>query len=471
MAAAKAAQSLTKQAAFCGRRVTRLNAYFPRYTACSFGSSSASSSKDASAAAASAGLSRRAAHNLKPLSSYFPQFAQAMERPWTVDDPDGCIVMVVAENRLMTDTFLERLHRCAPAAKLDMYYGHFRGSVQLRESLARFMSRHITRTAVSAEDLACGNGCGTVIDNLFHCLCDDGDAVLLPAPYYPTFINDLEAKCGLVPVPVPGKADNGFFPTPADLETAAAESAKGGHAPKALLLTNPTNPLGTVIDEAAYKAAIDWAVKRGMHVVSDEIYAASVFGSSTDMPKFVSAWDIAADYDDVSRERVHIVYGMAKDFGVSGLRIGLLATTNKTLLEAHMNIGYFTMIPNNTQANVAEILSDEAWVDKFLADNRAALKSSYDKLTTALDEVGVKYLPGGAAMFLWIDLRAALPPNPTWEDERALFHRMHEEAGVLLTPGRDCCASEPGYFRCCWAASPPEAHATAARRIASVLGQ
>ena len=41
--------------------------------------------------------------------------------------------------------------------------------------------------------------------------------------------------------------------------------------------------------------------------------------------------------------------------------------------------------------------------------------------------------------------------------------------GVLLTPGNDCVASEPGFFRACWAASPPEGHATAVERLASLM--
>lgn len=411
-------------------------------------------------------LSRRAQRNLQPLSSYFPQFEQAMQRPWTPSDPDGCIVMVVAENRLASDMFLERLHRCQPADKGDLYYSNFRGTPRFRESIAHFMSRCVVSKAnpIAADNLAVGNGCGTVLDNLFYSLCDAGDSVLIPAPLYPTFTNDLEAKCELKPVIVRTKAERGYFPTPAELDEAAASAPS---APRALLLTNPTNPLGTVFAPGAYAEAIRWAVKRGMHAVSDEIYACSIFGDS--MPEFVSGWDVAAELNtDAERELVHVVYGLAKDFGVSGLRVGMLASRNQTLLKMHSNVGYFSMIPNPIQAACAEILSDDAWVDSFLNFNRAELRRSYDVLTAALDGQGVTYMPGGASMFLWLDLREALSAAPTWEEERALFHRMHGH-GILLTPGRDCFAEEPGFFRACWAASSPEAHATAAERIASVV--
>jgi len=204
-------------------------------------------------------------------------------------------------------------------------------------------------------------------------------------------------------------------------------------------------------------------------VVADEIYACSVFGGG--QPNFVSAWDLAVSLDPAAQQRVHLVYGLAKDFGVSGLRVGVLASRNQDLLQAHANIGYFAMIPNPVQAAVAEMLLDDAWVDSYLRHNLAELRRSYDLLTSALDAQGVRYLPGGASMFLWLDLRPGLQgasPEPSWEDERRLFHELHER-GVLLTPGRDCFAAEPGFFRACWAASPPEAHATAAERIAGTF--
>ena len=479
-------------------------------------------------------LSRRSMAAMKPLSSYFPAFARAMERPWSAADPGGNVVMVVAENRLLSESFLERLQRCSPPATEALYYSDFRGTLPLRDALARFMSRHITDAPVDATQLALSNGVGTTLDHLFHCLCDEADGVMLPAPLYPTFLNDLTVRCRLRPTIVPTDAAHDYFPTVRQLETAAQAAAEGrwGRFPRVLLLTNPSNPLGTVIDPAAYTDAIRWvrpcpppapallpprppnlshsrsaaersaprpqAVERGMHVVSDEIYACSIFGD--DLPPFVSGWDVADQLASAGvtrssvsdpegkwgrglmpsqkdgqghatadpRQQVHVVYGLAKDFGVSGLRIGALASRHEELLAAHSNLGYLAMVPGPVQAAVAEILEDEAWVDEFLRQNNAALRASYGRLTAALDAAGVPYLPGGASMFLWVDLRRALPADPSWSDERELFDSMCE-AGIVLTPGKDCEASEPGFFRACWAASPPEAHETAVHRIASFL--
>lgn len=87
-------------------------------------------------------------------------------------------------------------------------------------------------------------------------------------------------------------SDRDYFPSAAQLEAAAVAAAARGTTPRALLLTNPTNPFGTVIEPTQYAEAVDWAVDRGIHVVSDEIYACSIFGDPgpESMPEFVSAW-------------------------------------------------------------------------------------------------------------------------------------------------------------------------------------
>jgi 1-aminocyclopropane-1-carboxylate synthase len=462
-------------------------------------------------------LSQRSLRAMKPLSSYFPIAAAALERPWTPSDPRGNIVMVIAENRLMSERFMARWRECGPPSRAALFYSDFRGTSGLRSAVASCMSRHVTRThAIAPEQVALGNGCGSVLDTLFHVLCDEGDACLLPAPLYPTFCNDLESRANVEVQVVPTLQENGFFPTVNALERASASAAARGHPPKVLLLTNPTNPLGTVWPADSMRGAIEWATAQGLHVVSDEIYAASVFGEGC--APFESAWDIAAAHlsDDDARRRVHVVYGLAKDFGVSGFRAvsgrclnrlprphgaqssarpeqlglessddptraashsrqGAVATRHEGIIKAWENLGYMTTIPGVVQEGLAEMLNDEGWVDSFLHDNRAALRASFNTLAAALDEERVPRDGGGAAMFAWLDLRGALPESPTWEDERRFFERMHgpdpetQGGGVLLTPGGDCFASEPGFFRACWAATPPEAHAEAARRIAAAM--
>lgn len=83
-------------------------------------------------------------------------------------------------------------------------------------------------------------------------------------------------QCALEPVPV-------FMPKVGRLSVEALEqayntAARAGHPASSLLLTNPNNPLGTLYTESELLDTMVWALDRGMHVISDEIYALSVFG-------------------------------------------------------------------------------------------------------------------------------------------------------------------------------------------------
>ena len=85
------------------------------------------------------------------------------------------------------------------------------------------------------------------------------------------------------------------------------------------------------------------------------------------------------------------------------------------------------------QALVTTLLSDDAFVDAFLRENRRRLATTYAGLAAAADAAGIAYHPASAAMFLWIDLRSALRA-PEWQEERMLWQEL-VTCGVVLTPG------------------------------------
>ena len=66
----------------------------------------------------------------------------------------------------------------------------------------RVLAKGDYRVKISADQLCISAGCGAILDNLFMCITEPGDAVLIPAPYYPAFDNDLRVRNGAVAVPV-----------------------------------------------------------------------------------------------------------------------------------------------------------------------------------------------------------------------------------------------------------------------------
>jgi 1-aminocyclopropane-1-carboxylate synthase len=231
---------------------------------------------------------------------------------------------------------------------------------------------------------------------------------------------------------------------------------------KALVLVNPANPTGQIVPPETVKSLLTWALHSGLHVIADEVYAFSVFRPSKDGPAFVPARQLAFEglpgvSEDAIENRIHTLLGFSKDFSASGLRCGVLHSRCAELHLALNNLAYFCATSSTLQRSLTAVISDSQWVDSFQAERRRRLFDAYTLLTDSLDACRIPFMPVIVGMFVWIDARGLLTA-PTWEAEKALWTQMfRRKAGVLLTPGRDCAAAEPGFFRACFAAADERA--------------
>ena len=397
------------------------------------------------------GLSPRGIAATKPALSYYPAFFAAQARPWEPKAPSrGIINLCVAEDKLSADLLAARLSEARPLPPAALHYDDMRGTPKLRGALGRFISRvHAPGVACNPAHLCVSAGAGAVFDNLAFTLASPGEGFLVPAPWYAAFVNDLRVRSSIACVPV-HEPDGSLIPSVAALEAARVRSHEAGTPARAVLLTTPGNPHGQIIPAQRMRDIIAWALPLRLHVIVDEVYAGSIYAPDAG-PPFVPAFALEPPEGvtpDELRTYVHVVLGFSKDFAASGLRVGVLWTRNARLLTSWANLGYFCAVSAHTQYALADILDDEPWMDGFMTERRNRLRSAYDAIAAALTAAGVKFAPTGAAMFLWLDLRDALPHDATTEDERALWRELYDRpSGVLFTPGADCAAPEPGFFR------------------------
>ena len=413
-------------------------------------------------------LAGRAAGSEKMLS-YLPNFLRALEDQHGPGNPDGHVILCVAENKLSCHLLRERLLLQKDLPMQAFGYDSMAGVERFRVALAKFFNASLMRgAAVSDVDVFVSGGCGPIIDKVSFLLCARGDGVLIPAPYYPAFDFDLVARNRCVPVPV---ETAGTVPTPADLERAAAGAEARGVPLRVLLLTNPNNPYGIVYPEEAVRELLAWGIGKGLHVICDEIYGLSRFGG----PPFVSALSVAPSLygrfgQGVVDDHLHVLWGFSKDFCASGFRVGCCVSRNRRLHDKLGNVGYFSAASNITQYALASLLEDAHFVQKFLKENAHRLSVSYRKLTAALVAAGIPFVEATASIFMVIDLRRGLRAG-TWEAEKELWDRIAEEGKVLLTPGFDMHFKEPGFFRVCYAWVPPGSLPLAVSRIKGILDQ
>ncbi|MGK4585634.1 pyridoxal phosphate-dependent aminotransferase [Kitasatospora sp. HPMI-4] len=339
----------------------------------------------------------------------------------------------------------------------------------------------------------------------------DGDAVLLPAPYWQGFNWSFEQRPKLtcVPVNLPTSGNERFKLTLKLIQDTYGEyQKKKGKAPRLLVLTNPQNPLGVNYPKELLEEIYTWVMeKTEMHIISDEIYCFSQISGSK--PAFVSA--LKLDAYRKHPNRVHVVWGFAKDFGLSGFRTGFLVSGydpvrrvmegSKDDAEKRASLSWFSPFDSLKQYVIEAILTAKADGDKSEPYTTYAMKrygglltKSFQHVKDRLDANKIKYVHddgGNAAQFFWLDLTDYLKPkhhdtngagsasadlplqalNTRALDPRedALFHYLVEKAQVTLLPGGVMSCPTPGFFRLCYTALPAEKVGEAVDRVAKAL--
>ncbi|KAF2020809.1 PLP-dependent transferase [Aaosphaeria arxii CBS 175.79] len=386
-----------------------------------------------------------------------------LARQWDpVTNPDGAVNIGTAENHLMIEEVAEsiRSKNALNSEVLDYGEGPW-GTQRLRNAMARFMNRHFhPHVPIDPEYLTFANGCNPIFNMLGLVLGDPGDGILLTRPSYIAFASGLGLVANMKPIYVPfHPLSFQFSPTSTSAYSNTLQTASSTHGirTRALILCNPHNPLGRCYPITTLIAILKFCSFHGLHLISDEIYAMSVYPTSTspDATPFTSILAVPDLASYIDPDYVHVLYGLSKDFCAGGMRLGCLYTTNGALRRAVSAVSEFHWPGGIDQVVAATVLEDEEWVDGFLERSRRRLGVASGFAKGLLREVGIEWEEGdggvNAGFFLWVDLRRWVvrdgeDGDDGWEGERRLVERMKAEK-VFLTAGRAQGSSEPGWFR------------------------
>ncbi|CAF9905890.1 hypothetical protein IMSHALPRED_004007 [Imshaugia aleurites] len=365
-------------------------------------------------------------------------------------NPNGIISLGVAENRLLHAEISEHINSHMHVAQRMLTYGDGSvGSDVLRGAIANFINNHFQPVEkLGYTSVTVLNGVSAILDALAWCICDEGDSILIGRPFYVGFVSDFmnRAKVDLATVAF-GDVDPMSLAAVANYETAMEEAVSRGKKVKALILSSPHNPLGRCYTPEVLEAYLRLCSKHGIHMISDEVYAKSVFPNK-DIPNptpFRSV--LSLEYRKlIDPSLLHVQYGMSKDFCSNGLRIGAFISTDNLPLHATMRaISKFAWSSSLADSAWSSILSDESFLQGYLIKLTARLTEAYDICTSILHGMKVPYLSANSGPFLWINLSGSLQQK-TIESERDLAWRMIK-AGVWLATGESYRSEEPGWFR------------------------
>ncbi|KAG7031311.1 1-aminocyclopropane-1-carboxylate synthase, partial [Cucurbita argyrosperma subsp. argyrosperma] len=416
-------------------------------------------------------LSRKATCNSHGQdSSYFLGWEEYDKNPYDeILNPKGIIQMGLAENQLCFDLLERWLEENPDAAgfkrdgksifrelalfqdynglpafkKLDLIQCAF-------QALAEFMSEiRGNRVTFNPDHIVLTAGATSANETLMFCLAEPGDAFLLPTPYYPGFDRDLKWRTGIEIVPIHCSSSNGFRITESALLEAYQSAQSRDLKVKGVLVTNPSNPLGTTITTQELNLLLQFIASKNLHLISDEIYSGTVFRN----PGFVSVMEILNQnykHNHQIRKQVHIVYSLSKDLGLPGFRVGAIYSNDDVVVAAATKMSSFGLVSSQTQYLLSAMLSDKKFTKNYIKENQKRLEKRQKMLVRGLQKAGIKCHKGNAGLFCWVDMRHLLGAN-TFESEMELWRKIVFEVRLNVSPGQSCHCSEPGWFRVCFA--------------------
>lgn len=223
----------------------------------------------------------------------------------------------------------------AAAAASVASYHHYTpaaGLPALREAIAAKTKRD-SGLEVSPSQVLVSNGGKHALYNAFMSVLNDGDEVILPAPYwvsYPEVIRLAGANC----VEIPTTPENGFRVTVEQLEAHRTERTK------MVVFVSPSNPTGAVYPRADVIAIGQWAAKHGIWVLTDEIYEHLVYGDARFSSMPVEVPEIA--------DHCIVANGVAKTYAMTGWRVGWIIGPPDL-------IGVATSLQSHATSNVSNV--------------------------------------------------------------------------------------------------------------------
>ncbi|XP_020215676.1 1-aminocyclopropane-1-carboxylate synthase [Cajanus cajan] len=411
-------------------------------------------------------------------SPYFDGWKAYDRNPFhPTNNPQGVIQMGLAENQLCFD-LIEEWIRNNPKASICTPEGlhqfrnianfqDYHGLQEFRNAMANFMSKvRGGRVRFDPERILMSGGATGANELIMFCLADPGDAFMIPTPFYPGFVRDLCWRTGMQLIPVHSDSSNNFKITREALEAAYKKAKEDNINVKGLIITNPSNPLGTTLDKDTLKSLVSFTNEKNIHLVCDEIYAATVFSS----PNYVSVAEVIQEVEHCKRELIHVIYSLSKDMGFPGFRVGIVYSFNDEVVNCGRKMSSFGLVSSQTQHMLASMLSDENFVTRFLKENSRRLEKRHDKFMKGLEEVNITRFPSNAGLFCWMNLKSLLK-EPTFEDELKLWRVIIHEVKLNVSPGSSFNCSEPGWFRVCFANMDDETVDIALNRIRAFVGR
>ena len=305
------------------------------------------------------------------------------------------------------------------------------GTPELREAICEKLWRD-NHLKYSPLQIIVSAGAKQAIQNIILALCEKGQEVIIPSPYWVSYPEQVRLA-GATPVLVPTHDVTGFKLTPDELDKAITPRSR------LLILNSPCNPTGAVYTETEFRELVDLAVRKGLFIISDEVYEKiTYYGMRHHSPAA-----LAEEY----YPKVITVNGFSKSYAMTGWRLGYAAGLEIIIRGAIKVQDHTTSCPNSVaqMAGLEALRGNQGSIDQMLKEYDSRRLYIVDRLSRI---PGITcQLPGGA-FYVFPRVSGLYSRKIAGKEVKNSFELVDlliEEAGVAFVPG--ACFGDDNHVR------------------------
>ena len=228
------------------------------------------------------------------------------------------------------------------------------GSKELRKAICEKLRRDNDMTYTYG-DILVSSGAKHSLYTIFQAILDPGDEVLIPTPCWVSY-PEMVRMAGGVPVFIPADESTDFIPTNRDIASRVTRRTK------AIIITSPSNPNGSVWSREQLQFVADLAVSHPFYVVSDEIYEKLIYDGREHLS--------IAQLGEQIKSQTFLVNGVSKAYAMTGWRIGYVAGPRHEITAMASFQSQATSNANSIamHASIAALLGDQTCVKEMVAE-------------------------------------------------------------------------------------------------------
>jgi len=319
----------------------------------------------------------------------------------------------------------------------DTKYTAASGIPELKEAVVARLRAEVG-LSYDADQVCISNGGKHALTNIWQTLLDEGDEVIVFAPYWVSYLAQIQL-CGGQAVTVMTEASRGFQPDPAEVRRAVTPRTV------AILINSPANPTGAIFGQETLQEIAAIAAENDLTIISDEIYRNLIFDGRQHLS--------IAMLNEETKARTILVDGVSKSYAMTGWRIGWLIAPRQFVAKCSSIQSQQTSAPSSISQHAA--LAALTGPQDCVGAMRDQFEQRRDFFVKALGELeGIKCNNPPAAFYLFPDISAHLGRNLAGQqiDTSLQLSEYLLEKGLISTVPGSAFGAE-GFLRLSFACS------------------